>query len=203
MICARGEALIHFHTGILVVISAPSGGGKSTLAREILKQIPQLHFSVSVTTRSPREGEKEGRDYYFLSNQAFKEKKDSGQLVEYAEVHGHWYGTPKSSIEKHLREGKDILFDIDVQGGMQIKKIYPGAVLVFIAPPSIQILESRLRERRQDDEATIQRRLKAAVKEIDQSKNYDYLIVNEKVEQAVNQLRAIIQAEHLKMNRHT
>lgn len=171
------------------------------MVRELLKKMPEVFYSVSVTTRSPRPGEKNGWDYYFISEEEFKKKKNADELIEWAQVHGYWYGTPRTFIDKNIHLGRVTLLDIDVQGGSQIKKMFPEAVLVFIAPPSLSILESRLRGRRQDDEATIQKRLRAALTELDQARAYDYLILNEQIPQALDQLRAIIVAERLRMHR--
>ena len=184
------------------MVSAPSGAGKSTLGGEILKLMPDICYSISYTTRPPRKGEKHGMDYYFISEEEFKRRKDAKELIESACVHGYWYGTPRDPLEQSLKRGSDILLDIDVQGGKQIKKMFPEAVLIFIVPPSLSVLESRLRGRRQDPEETIQRRLEAAQKEIQSSGNYDYVIVNEEITQAVDQLRGIILSERSRMGRN-
>lgn len=189
------------HKGILVVISAPSGAGKTTLVRGLQKMMPEVLYSISMTTRSPRKGEKEGEDYRYVTLEEFNQRRNAGGFIEYAEVHGYWYGTPKDFVEKCLRQGDTVLLDIDVQGGSQIKTLYPDAVLVFIAPPSIPALETRLRERGQDDEPTIQKRLENAKKEFGQTRAYDYLIVNEKISDALDQLRCIITTERLRMQR--
>ncbi len=172
------------------------------MASGLLERVPQLSYSVSVTTRSPRPGEKEGVDYYYIKEEEFKKKKDAGELLEYAYVHGYWYGTPRDFIEEKLDSGKDILLDIDVQGGRQIKKSAPDAALVFIVPPSLSALEARLRGRQKDDEETIQRRLKKARQEMEEASNYNYLILNDEVSKALDQLHSIYVAEKLRMARN-
>lgn len=197
------KAALSRSKGILIVISAPSGAGKTTLVREISKAIPEIHYSISFTTRHPRREEVHGRDYFFVNEDEFKRRKDSGELIECAYVHGSWYGTPRDIIEQNLKRGFDTLLDIDVQGGRQIKNLYPDAVLVFVVPPSLSILEARLRDRKQDDEATIRRRLAAAKEEMKQAPDYDYLIINDLIPHALEQLRCIISAERLKTSRHS
>jgi guanylate kinase len=184
------------------VLSAPSGGGKSTIVREIRKRHPELGYSVSMTTRPPRKGEKDGVDYRFVTEKEFLKKKAARQFVEYAYVHGYWYGTPKDAIQQCLKSGGSMLLDIDVQGGEKIKKIFPDAVLVFIIPPSLAVLETRLRSRRQDDEATIQRRLDAVRTELSRAELYDYLILNDDLHHAVEQLNCILMAERLRVHRN-
>lgn len=164
--------------------------------------MPELRYSVSFTTRPPRNGEVNGRDYYFISEKEFMQKKGNGELLEHAQVHGYWYGTSKDFIKSTSKSGHDILLDIDVQGGKQIKKIFPDAVLIFLVPPSMAVLESRLRGRRQDDETTIQRRLGAAQNELKAAQNYDYVVLNENFHQAVFHLNCIIISERLKMHRN-
>ncbi|OGR83969.1 MAG: guanylate kinase [Elusimicrobia bacterium RIFCSPLOWO2_01_FULL_54_10] len=186
--------------GILFVVSAPSGAGKSTLGAELLKTDPNLVYSVSLTTRSPRRGESHGKDYFFVAEDEFLKRRKKGDLIESALVHGFWYGTPQDQLEKLLREGRDVLLDIDVQGGRQIKKLFPSAVLIFIAPPSITELEHRLRTRSQDDEAAIQKRLDNARNEIAQAGDYEYLILNRDIGESVQKLRSIVWAERSKMD---
>lgn len=187
--------------GILFVLSAPSGAGKSTLAKELRKKMPEIHYSISLTTRRPRQDEKHGEDYFFISEKEFQMKKETNELIEYASVHGYWYGTPRPFIENNLKTGHNIILNIDVQGARQIKKIYPDSVLIFIAPPSLSELESRLRGRRQDDEIAIQKRLNAARAELEAVRDYDYLVLNEKVDRAVEQLRCIILTERSRVGR--
>lgn len=187
--------------GLLIVLSAPSGGGKSTLIRELRKRHPEIFYSVSVTTRPARGKEKEGEDYHFATEAQFERKKNAGQLLEWAFVHGAWYGTPRTPIEKQLKSGGSVILDIDVQGGKKVKALFPEAVLVFIMPPSIKVLEERLRGRSQDNEATIQRRLRAARHEIAQAKTYDYLVLNDEIHHAVEKLENILKAERLRMQR--
>lgn len=187
--------------GLLVVLSSPSGGGKSTLTRELRKVMPNVCYSVSVTTRPPRLGEKNGMDYRFVSEAEFLRMRDADELLESACVHGHWYGTPRPFIERSLEQGRQVILDIDVQGGRQIKSIFPESVLVFILPPSMSVLESRLRARRLDDDETIAKRLRAAEQELEAARGYDYLVLNEKIRQAVDDLKSIIVAEGLKMAR--
>ena len=188
--------------GLLIIISAPSGGGKTTLLRELRKSITDVYYSISLTTRKPRSNEKEGIDYYFVSEEEFIKRKNQGEFIEYAQVHGFWYGTPKSYIDQYLAQNRIVILDIDVQGGKNIKKIFSDSVLVCIAPPSLSILETRLRSRKQDDEQTIQRRLKAAQSELEQAyQNYDYLIVNDEISEAADQLRCILISERLQMKR--
>lgn len=187
----------------MIVLSAPSGGGKSTLIRELKKKISGLAYSVSVTTRPRRSAEKNGKDYHFVSEQQFLKQKKAGRFLECAKVHDHWYGTPKKFIRERLRKGEDILLDIDICGGKQIKKKFPHAILIFVLPPSFSVLEARLRRRKLDDEQTIRRRLLAARTELAAAKNYDYLIVNQKLTQAVEHLKSIIIAERLRMSHLT
>ena len=187
-------------TGNLFVISAPSGAGKSTLSSELLRTVPNLTYSVSLTTRAPRKGEVEGRDYFFVTDKEFFRRREAGDFIESAQVHGFWYGTPKRELELLLSGGKDVILDIDVQGGRQIKSLFPTAVLVFIAPPSIKELEQRLRNRSQDDEAAIQKRLENARQEIAEAGNYKYLILNREIAESVKRLEGILWAERSRMN---
>ncbi len=186
--------------GIMFVVSAPSGGGKTTLCKRVLKIVPNLVFSISMTTRSARKGEKNGKDYFFLSENDFGQKIKQEKLSEWAMVHGYYYGTPKDFLEEYLSAGNNVISDIDVQGGLRIKKKYPlNSVLIFIMPPSMKILEKRLRERKKDDEKTIKRRLENARKELKEIKKYDYLIINDNIEEATEHLKNIIISEQMRI----
>lgn len=178
--------------GILFVVSAPSGAGKTTLCYRLSKELSNLAFSVSHTTRKPRQGEVEGRDYYFVSDEKFKEMISSGAFVEWAEVHGNRYGTSRAELDRLFSKGNDVILDIDIQGAMQIKKSGTFGTFIFILPPSMRVLEERLRGRGTDDEDVIRLRLANAVGEIKYFKEYDYIIVNDVLDDALEQLRMVI-----------
>jgi len=187
--------------GTLVVVSAPSGAGKTTLCREVRLCLPDLAYSVSYTTRPPRPGEVDGTDFHFVTEPAFEALRTAGALAEWAQVHGNLYGTHAGTLERALAEGRDILLDIDTQGARQLRARYPTAVLVFIIAPSMAELEQRLRERRSDPEREIRRRLDRAREEVQLWRQYDYLIVNRDVKEATEHLAAVIQAERCRTNR--
>jgi guanylate kinase len=187
--------------GTLFVVSAPSGAGKTTLCREMRLRLHDLAYSVSVTTRAPRSGEIDGTDFRFVSESAFRGMLDRSELAEWATVHANLYGTPAAPLETALREGRDVLLDIDTQGAAQLRARYPEAVLVFIVAPSMRELEQRLRERRSDGEHEIARRLERAREEVALWRRYDYLIVNRDVKEAMEQLESIIQAERCRVAR--
>ena len=187
--------------GTLFVVSAPSGAGKTTLCREIRLRLPDLAYSVSVTTRTPRPGEMNGVDFRFVGAAEFHAMLDRGELAEWATVHGNLYGTRARSLEDALAAGRDLLLDIDTQGAAQLRSRYPDAVLIFIMAPSVKDLELRLRERRSDAEVEIQRRLARAREEIALWRRYDYLIVNRDVKEALDQLESIIMAERCRTTR--
>ncbi len=178
--------------GNLIVISAPSGAGKTTLREELRKLMPDLEYSVSMTTRSPRGQETDGEDYYFVSKEAFRDGIGKNKFVESAEVHDNLYGTPREFIENKLAEGKDVLLDIDVQGAMEIRKQFPSALLIFVCAPSMAVLERRLRDRRSDSPEEVRKRLITATKEMTYSKHYDHIITNENLKQALAELERII-----------
>jgi len=180
--------------GSIIVISAPSGAGKSTLIKRLVAASPGLGFSVSYTTRPPRLGEKHGRDYYFVSERAFERMVRRGKFVEWADVHGHFYGTAGKQLQAAQEAGQDILLDIDVQGHQQVRKQLPEAVSVFILPPSFQELSRRLRHRHSDAPEEIERRLQKAREEIAHWSEYDYLVINDNLKEATHALRAIVRA---------
>ena len=180
--------------GSIIVVSAPSGSGKTTLIKRLLAAIPGLQFSVSYTTRPPRHGEKDGRDYNFVNREEFERMIQAGEFVEWAEVVGHHYGTARKQLRAAEEAGEDILLDIDVQGHRQVRTKLPEAVSIFILPPSFQELERRLRRRRSDTPEVIERRLKNARREIGHWKEYDFLVVNDKLRSATKALRAVVEA---------
>jgi guanylate kinase len=188
--------------GIIFILAAPSGAGKTTIWRGALKAIEGLEFSVSLTTRGPREGERPGLDYHFVTEEEFNRRLEGGELAEYDRHFDASYGTPRAPLEAAVREGRDILLDIDVEGARQIRARYPNeSVAVFVLPPSFEDLEERLRGRRTENEEAIQRRLRRALEEARQFPDYDYLIINHRVEQSIAELAAIVSAERLKTSR--
>lgn len=179
---------------VVIVVSAPSGAGKTTVVARVLREVTGLRFSVSHTTRPPRSDEREGVDYHYVDRATFERLKADNKLLEWAEVHGNLYGTGRAEIERARAEGVDVLLDLDVQGAAQVRERMKDAVTVFILPPSYQELEQRLRRRGQDDEETIERRLAAAAREIGAFENYDYALVNDDFEACVEGLKCIIRA---------
>ncbi len=181
------------------IISAPSGSGKSTLVARLLKEVEGLTFSVSCTTRAPRGTEKTGQAYDFIDRAEFLKRIEAGEFLEHADVFGNFYGTHRSALEKAKEQGKDLVLDIDVQGAAHIKgERIPDAVTIFILAPSREILERRLRDRSQDSDETIRRRLENAVREIGDYSKYDYVLVNQDLEEAVESLKAIVRAERVR-----
>src|SRR5262245_40262789 len=190
-----------FRRGILFIISAPSGAGKTTLSRQLLALVANLSLSISYTTRAPRAGEIEGRDYHFISEEHFQRLRAAGAFAEWAQVHDFLYGTASAPLDEALTHGHDFLLDIDVQGARQIKSSYPEAVSIFVWPPSWHELEKRLRRRGTDREDVIIRRLQRAREEAEAFGTYDYWVVNQRVDQAVALLQAIIAAERARVSR--
>jgi guanylate kinase len=187
--------------GIPIVISAPSGAGKSTIAQRIAKKRSSTVLSISCTTRPARSGEKNGKDYFFIEEQDFKRKIDAGDFLEWAVVHGFYYGTPLSYLQTQMDHGSDVLLTIDPQGAMAVKRIYKDGVYIFVVPPSWDILMKRLVDRATEDAKTMEIRIANARKELSYLSHYDYLIVNDDLEEAIEQISSIITAEHLKLSR--
>lgn len=187
---------------LVFIISAPSGSGKSTLVNEIKRLVDRLDFSVSYTTRPPRGSEEEGREYYYASNEAFERMLADGEFLEHANVFGHYYGTAKKFLDDAVMRGHDLLLDIDVQGASQLQTSLPDAVSIFILPPTKEELEKRLRRRssaeRMTDEAVIRRRLETASREIEKYEKYGYILVNDRLDDSIDALRAIILTERLR-----
>jgi guanylate kinase len=188
--------------GLLMVLSSPSGAGKTTLARRLIESDQEIAMSVSVTTRSPRPGEVDGRDYSFIDDAAFKRMRDKDELLEWARVFDNFYGTPRVPVEKAIKSGRDVLFDIDWQGAQQLsEKLKHDVVRVFILPPSAAALEKRLQTRAQDSAEVVRRRMEAAAAEISHWPEYDYVIVNANIDASMAGLKAILAAERLKRER--
>ncbi|PMP70238.1 MAG: guanylate kinase [Thermodesulfovibrio aggregans] len=189
-----------YKRGNIFVISAPSGTGKTTLCERLLKALPDLKMSISHTTRKPRPGETNGVDYFFVDKKTFEEMISKEEFIEWAEVYGNFYGTSKNVISQLMKQGYDILLDIDTQGAKNIKKLYPESILIFILPPSMKELERRLLQRNEDKD-TIKKRVSKAGEEISQYKLYDYIVINDNLEKALNELLCIVCAERLKTKR--
>lgn len=189
--------------GLLLILSSPSGAGKTTLTRKLMGWDPTIRFSVSATTRAPRPGEQDGREYYFRNRAEFEAMVASGDMLEHAEVFGNFYGSPKGPVEAAMAEGRDTVFDIDWQGGQQIRNSALGrdVVSVFVLPPSIAELERRLKGRAQDSDAVIAGRMAKSRDEISHWAEYDYVIVNTDLDQAFNDLVTIVQAERMRRDR--
>jgi guanylate kinase len=197
------DARVDTRRGLLLILSSPSGAGKSTLARLLMQWDPSIRFSVSATTRAPRVGEEDGREYYFRSHSDFKAMIAGGEMLEHAEVFGNFYGSPKGPVEAAMREGSDTLFDIDWQGGQQIRNSVLGrdVVSIFVLPPSIAELESRLRGRAQDSDDVIAGRMAKSQSEISHWAEYDYVLVNCELDQTFARLRSILEGERLRRDR--
>jgi guanylate kinase len=189
--------------GLLLILSSPSGAGKSTLSRRLLEADPEVRFSISATTRPPRPGEQEGQDYFFKSRREFEAMVAAGEMLEHAEVFGNLYGTPRAPVEAAIARGQDVLFDVDWQGGQQIRNstLRDAVVSVFILPPSIAELESRLRARGLDTDRVVAERMARSRDEISHWAEYDYVLINENLAQCEAELKAIIAAERLRRER--
>ena len=190
--------------GVMFIISSPSGAGKTTLAKRLISEDFGIEYSVSCTTRAKRKGEVEGQDYFFITEGQFNDKRQNGDMLEYAEVFGNFYGSPSSAVYAKINAGQDILFDIDWQGAKQIKEKTGGdAVSIFILPPSLQELEARLRNRGLDKSEVIEQRMSLAQREISKAGNYDYVIINDNLENAYKNLQSIINSARLRVKNFT
>ena len=192
--------MIRKSKAIVVILSAPSGGGKSSVARALIAQDPNLALSISATTRKPRPGDIEGVHYFFKSREEFQEMIDKGQFLEYTEIYGNLYGTIREYVENRLAEGTDMLFDVDVHGARKMKEeLAYHVVSIFLLPPSLEVLRQRLEQRGQDDQASMDRRMKMAKEEMENARYYDYTVINEDFEQTVKQILDIISKERTKL----
>jgi len=187
--------------GLLLVVSGPSGAGKGTICQILRDKLPDLGYSISVTTRQPRVGEVDGKSYFFKTVSQVKEMIAQGELLEYAEVYGNYYGTPRQYVMELLQSGHDVLLEIDIQGALQIKKRFPEGVFVFIVPPSLDELSARIYKRGTDSEDVIKRRMASAASELTYAAEYDYIIVNDIAEKAANKVLTIMEAERYRVAR--
>ena len=188
--------------GLLIVVSGPSGTGKGTVCSELLSQAQDLAYSISATTRQPRAGEVDGKNYYFMDKADFEKKIAEGGFLEYANVYGNYYGTPLGKIEERLAEGVDILLEIDTQGALSVMDKCPDGLFIFLVPPSLAELERRIRGRGSETEESLQKRMGSARKEIEDGKKYGYGVVNDTVKNAVQRIMAIRTAEHCRMDKN-
>jgi guanylate kinase len=186
--------------GVLIVLSGPSGAGKGTICKSLLNK-GDYWLSVSATTRTPRVGEVEGKNYYFTEKEDFKKKIEQGDFLEYAEVYGNYYGTPKSKVLEALDAGKNVILEIDIQGALRVKDVYPGGVFIFILPPSMEELKQRIIKRGSETEESFVTRFKSAYQEINYVSKYNYAVVNDTVEEAVKKIESIITAEKCRVDR--
>lgn len=187
--------------GILIIISGPSGSGKGTIVTELI-QNPQYYLSISLTTRKPRMGEEEGLHYFFRSEEEFFKLREHNELLEWASFCGNYYGTPKSNVEQKLKEGKNVILEIEVQGAFKVKQLYPDSIFVFIVPPSMEELRRRLINRGTEKHSVIEERISRAIEEIKLMDEYDYIVVNDALLTAVNNINTIVKAEQLKSKRN-
>ena len=188
--------------GMIITVSGPSGSGKGTVLGELIKRRGDVKISVSMTTRQKRNGEIDGVNYYFVNKEYFEKKINACSMLEYAEYAGNYYGTPKEPVDEMLKAGKAVILEIDVQGADKIKEIYPNVIHIFIMPPSVSVLERRLRGRNTEDEETINHRLVIAKGEMRMASEYDFIVVNDELESAVKDIETIIDAERLKASRN-
>lgn len=189
--------------GLLVVISGPSGAGKGTICRSLTENAKDLELSVSATTRAPRIGEIEGKNYYFIDVEEFKSRVENGEFLEYANVYDNYYGTPKEKVIEKLRTGRTVILEIDIQGALKVKKSHPEGVFIFVVPPSIDELQKRIITRATDTIEVIGKRMKCVKDELDYAKEYDYVVMNDSLEEAVSKIRSIIDVEKMRSHRNT
>lgn len=189
------------HAGKLFIISGPSGAGKGTICQRIIEET-KVELSVSMTTRKPRTGEVEGKNYYFTTKEAFRQEIDDDGFLEYAEVYGNFYGTPRDKVIERLERGIDVVLEIDIQGALNVKNAYPNGIFIFILPPSMSELRKRITGRGTETEEAINLRLSQTLKEVSYIDKYDYCVVNGELEEAVDRVRAIITAEHSRVSRN-
>jgi guanylate kinase len=189
-----------YQSGLLIVISGPSGAGKGTICKALLER-NDFWLSVSATTRTPRNGEAEGTNYYFMTKDAFLKKIDEGDFLEFAEVYGNYYGTPKSKVFNALEKGNDVILEIDIQGALKVKENYPEGIFIFILPPSMEELKNRIINRGSETPETLMTRFKSAYKEINYVSKYNYAVVNDTVEEAVKKIESILTAEKCRVDR--
>lgn len=187
--------------GVVFVVLSPSGGGKGSILKKVMEVNKNARFSVSATTRKPRPGELHGEHYLFVSHEEFEDMINRGEMLEYAEYCGNYYGTPKAPVQKWADKGRDVILEIEVQGGSQVKELLPNSVSIFILPPSLEILEKRLRGRGTETEEVIKGRLETAKDEVGFAKECDYVVVNDHLEDAVSEVIAVMTAERLKINK--
>jgi guanylate kinase len=187
--------------GLLIVLSGPSGAGKGTICKEYLKSRENVWLSVSATTRSPRDGEVQGKNYFFIAKEEFERGIEKGEFFEYAQVYGNYYGTPKQKIMEKLDQGIDVILEIDIQGAMNVKKVYSDGVFVFILPPSMEELKRRIIGRGSETEESLDTRFKSAYKELNFVSEYDYAVINDVVESAAERIEHIIEGERYKVKR--
>ena len=188
--------------GLLLVVSGPSGAGKGTICKALLNKNDQIKLSVSATTRKPRNGEVHGVNYFFIEKEEFTKMIENGEFLEYAQIYDNFYGTPKAAIIECLEKGQDVILEIEMQGARQIKEVYPEGVFIFVLPPSLEELKSRIVGRGTETQEEIEKRFSCAFEEINQIVNYDYFIVNEDIEKSVSEVEAIICAEKNKVTRY-
>ena len=184
------------HRGILIVVSGFSGAGKGTLMKQLVRPYDNYALSVSMTTRSPRPGEEDGREYFFVSREEFERRIEEGGLIEYASYCGNYYGTPKEYVRKQLEKGRDVILEIEIQGALKVKEQFPTALLLFVMPPSVSELKKRLEGRGTESPEVIKRRLSRAGEEADGIENYDFIVINDKLEECVEQMHGLIAAAH-------